>query len=284
MFIIDNYVTLTKFVIYTEKMKASNLGPDFSAHTSDAGNLTRITELEQALYNAPNIPPLAMLYADRDFWNTDRLYIQSDEYPNGIGKVKYQPNSEGRKNVFDEFGSGIFQENNGVLAIEAELALENSKNAYLTQGSDGSVWSHTQSESAGKSGMAMLVRGYNLFFECGSTPSMNYRIQIQNSGLYHIWLLVKFDDDRTDSCCFALDGKVQGIEEQFSKGGLFTYSMKQRWNWQTVSDMEVTEGEHIFSILARKSGLCIDRIYITAGDELPPTDDKWHNSERIEGE
>lgn len=285
IFMIDNYVTITKLVIYTESMKPSNQGPDFSFHTSYAGNLTRVTDLEKMLYNEQYVPLLPMLYAKRDFWSTNRLYVRSDERPNGIGKLKYQPDSLGRKNVFSEFGKGIIKENDGVLAIEAEWALENSENAYITQCADGSIWSHTQSESAGRSGLAMLVRGCNKLFEKGNdAPAMNYRILIQNGGLYHIWLLVKFDDDRSDSCYLALDGNVQDIEKQFSMGNMFTYSMKQRWNWQAVSDMELQIGEHTFSIQARKSGLRIDRVYLTTGDELPPSDDRWISSERAGNE
>lgn len=41
------------------------------------------------------------------------------------------------------------------------------------------------------------------------------------------------------------------------------------------------EGEHTFSIYAADTGMQIDRIYLSRGDELPPVDNEWESSERV---
>lgn len=143
-------------------------------------------------------------------------------------------------------------------------------------------WTHTQAETDGGSGLAMMLEGKNAASFPEKAPGMHYKIQIRQEGLYHIWLLVKFDDDSSDSCYLALDGTIQNLEEQYSKGRLFTYSMKQRWNWQLISDMQFSKGIHVFSILGNKPGLRIDRIFMTKNNEKPPIDKNWKTSMRFQ--
>lgn len=304
---IDHYVTMTKFVIYTGDREKSNFGPMASicygqceGQTPERRDYptiweplphdidTDMGEAERKIYqNVPEyLPLLPMLYADQEFWNINRLYIRSDEKEQEyLNSAKYITDVNGKKNVFAEFGSGFFMESDGVLAIEAEYALENSQNAYLTPAlfDDTLNWTHTQAETDGKTGLAMLIEEKGLLWENPRlAPGMNYRIMIEHPGIYDIWLLVKFEDIETDACVLALDGDIQDAGQQYSGGTLFTYSMKQRWNWQAVSAMKMTYGMHTFSILGRKSGLRIDRIYITSGKELPPIDVQWVGSQRVD--
>ena len=55
---------------------------------------------------------------------------------------------------------------------------------------------------------------------------------------------------------------------------------QQIWLWTLLSDVELEAGRHVLSVLARKSGLRIDRIYLTIGDQLPPVDANWAPSLR----
>ena len=122
----------------------------------------------------------------------------------------------------------------------------------------------------------MMIEGRGLLWEdAAQAPGMHYRIHVGCPGKYYIWLLVKFEDMKSDACVLALDGRIQDRAQQYSGGNFFSYGMKQRWNWQAVSAMEITEGYHIFSIMGRKSGLRVDRIYITSGSEWPPIDFEW---------
>lgn len=290
---IDNYVTLTKFVIYTDRMQSSNLGPSVSAILNageckqrgasvDFGNKDIFYEdIMKEVYERleDEVPLLPMLYADPKFRTISRLYVRSDEREQTrLGRSKYHTDSDGRKNVFAEFPKGPFRECGGRIMIEAEYALADTKDAYLTPafGNEGLLWSHTQAETNGGSGFAMMIEGRGLLWEdAAQAPGMHYRIHVGCPGKYYIWLLVKFEDMKSDACVLALDGRIQDRAQQYSGGNLFSYGMKQRWNWQAVSAMEITEGYHIFSIMGRKSGLRVDRIYITSGSEWPPIDFEW---------
>ncbi len=278
----DKYTTVSKLVVYTKGYKKSNMGPDYSkclenGQIIDYGRIKYTMTDKQFFYaDTPDKPlELPMLYADRDFWKIDRLYIKSDEKQEKKAKAtKYFCDNKGKKNVFAEFGTGYFVESEGGISIETEYSMENSKYAYTKKSSDNEYeWVHTQAETDGGRGIAMVVDAYEkIWHNPLEAPSMNFSINLKKSGLYHIWILVKFDDDRMDSCYLALDGKVQDLGEQFGRGHLYTYSMKQRWNWRAISDMYIEEGNHTFSVLAREAGLRIDRIYITESDGYPPED------------
>ena len=121
-----------------------------------------------------------------------------------------------------------------------------------------------QSEPAGK-----------FYEDPWDAPGLNYKIQIQHTGSYHVWMLMYIPDERSDSLILALDGSVQPQEEQFSGGGQFTYGTSHIYYWNLISDIRLAAGEHIFSILPVKTGFRVDRIYLTMGDELPPGDAEW---------
>ncbi|WP_286311521.1 hypothetical protein [Agromyces mangrovi Wang et al. 2018] len=113
-----------------------------------------------------------------------------------------------------------------------------------------------------------------------AAPGLHYRIRVELPGSYRVWLLAKFDDNRDDSCLIAVDGVPQPLSAQHAQGDLCTYGLRQRWVWLHLSDVDLTPGAHEFALLARKSGLRVDRIYLTLGDELPPVDALWLPSER----
>lgn len=297
---VDQYVTLNKLVIYTEKWKESNFGPFESAfydgikwNTAKGADMIPVnTEENQSgfwreLYGNPADRELLlpMLYAAPDFWKTERLYTRSDEKENRLGAVRYTCCQDGTKDILHQFGKGLFMEVDGIAAFEAEYALENSENAYVTASlPDGKYyWSHTQAETDGGSGFAMMIEGKGRYWENAlEGPGMHYRIRIQNPGTYFVWLLMKFEDADSDSCYLLADGMQQDADRIFSShGGFFTYSMKQRWHWRAVAALDLNAGEHILSVMGKKSGLRIDRIYMTQGNEWPPVDADWRESRRI---
>lgn len=285
----EQYVTLTKLVLYTKERIRSNFGPPTSSFWNGAGFVRRTLPEDRTIFYTDamtedyaaveKVPLLPMLYADPQFRSISRLYVRSDEREQtGLGERRYLPDSHGRKNVFEKFREGPYQEHNGRIKIEAEYALLNRPGAYLTRAMENPrvFWSHTQAETDGGTGLAMMIEGENIVWENpAEAPGMHYRVKVSHPGKYHVWLLLKFEDMKSDACVLALDGVIQDRSQQFCKGNLFCYSMKQRWNWQAISDMELAEGDHIFSIMGRKSGLRVDRIYITSGSEWPPIDSEW---------
>lgn len=301
IYMIDNYVTISKLVIYTLSKKVSNLGPatSMSIHNAIASNPTDqygieyprvdwdgIEHISCNFYRTKEeeVPAPRALYASKKFFENihDQVYNPCENYPQALGAKRYDNfwKATGHKDLINEFGSGIFEEKDGVVAIEAEYALENSENAYLSASKDGRnlYWTHLQAETNGRTGFAMHVAEPDILWENPDhAPAMHYRINIHNSDNYHIWLLLRHYNSKSDSCYIGLDGKVMPLAEQFGKGKLITYNTEQVYYWCHLADLEISSGEHIFSIIARKSQLRIDRIYLTRGDELPPKDDQWQD-------
>ena len=305
---VDRYVTFSRLVIYTTKRQENNLGPADSASFDGKGwrNVAEETGGELLLssrqenfwreaYGNPDEEALRlpMLYAGPDFWEIDRLYTKSDERADTPGKKKYDSVPGKPKNLFRLFGSGMFEEENGKVAIEAEYALENSSNAWLTPSiPDGCrSWRHTQAETNGGTGLAMISDWGNSVVcrykrdkeEPQRAAGMHYRFKISGQGNYTLWLLMKFEDADSDFCRIGIDGRIWELPRMYSSGeDFFTYSMKQRWHWRATGGMELAEGIHLLSIYGTKPDLRIDRIYLSKGDEWPPVDCEWKESRRTD--
>ncbi|UQZ35396.1 hypothetical protein C2I18_18840 [Paenibacillus sp. PK3_47] len=300
LYMVDQYVTISKLVLYTKERKGSNLGPVTSWHTdtpaaeygleSPSADWEAIEELSKAFYltAAEEVPPLNLLYTGKAFFESrNNVFLKCHQLPQEtLGEKRYAglyDNVSGVKDLLGEFGSGVFKEVGGVVAIEAEYALENSENAYLTPSTDGSglSWSHLEAETNGRTGLAMHVEGRGLLWqEPEAAPGMHYRMNIQTPGKYLVWMLIRHYTNKSDSCNLAVDGKVIPLSEQFGRGELHTYNTSYVYYWSVIAEIELSAGEHTFSILARKSEFRVDRIYLTTGDELPPVDAAWKDSAR----
>ncbi|MNE24495.1 hypothetical protein D3C80_1177880 [compost metagenome] len=296
----DNYVTISKLVLYTGARIESNLGPAFSAlgHKPAAGygaenpqvDWQEVEALCSGFYSTQKdeVALPSVLYADRAFFEErfDLIFQKcSPESQTKLGAARYDSlwKRTDEKNVIEAFGSGSFTEQDGVIAIEAEYALANSEHAYLTPAADDHSlnWSHLQAETNGRTGFAMHVADAGLKWEePADAPGMHYRINVHRPGVYHAWLLVRHHNFQSDSCYLALDGNVQPLSEQFGRGKIHTYNTAQVYYWCHISDLVISSGEHVLSILACESQLRIDRIYLSAGDELPPADAQWQDSGR----
>ncbi|SDC12508.1 Glycosyl hydrolase family 115 [Pelagirhabdus alkalitolerans] len=311
VYMIDRYVTINKLTIYTDndlagekpdqqlKAQLNDLGPNESYFVGDQAverkmnskaipnyDGSNMDDLCYHMYNMKpgNAPLPNLVYAGRDFWNYDRLYMLNEEYPQTEkGFSRYHADSFGYKDVVSDFGSGYFIESNSVIAIETEYALEQSQYAYTKKDSVNETieWTHTQAETNASTGMAMYIRDRGLKWEnAQDAPSLHYQIKVASPGTYRVWVLIKFNDDSSDSLRVGLDGEIQPYDEQFSKGDLYTFSTSQIWFWSLLSEIEIDQGLHDFSVHAGESGLRIDRIYLTKGDENAPDDAAWKDSKR----
>ncbi|MDF2939252.1 MAG: hypothetical protein K0Q90_4625, partial [Paenibacillaceae bacterium] len=299
LFMVDPYVTVSKLVLYTSARKATQLGPVPSTHTEvpaveygtegpvlDLAGLDRLCR-EFYRTESGDIPLPDALYVSPAYNRIkDITFIPVEKVPQQkLGAARYAElgKAGGPKDIIREFGSGNFMESGGIVAIEAEYALANTAGAYLTDAADGSglSWSHLQAETNGHTGFAMHVAPPGILWENPeAAPGMHYRVNISAPGQYRVWLHMRHYNNQSDSCYLALDGAARPLEEQPRKGNHHTYNTAYVYYWCFLSKLELSAGEHVLSILARKSQLRVDRIYLTLGDELPPADAEWKDSAR----
>ena len=297
--VVDEFVTISKLVVHTGAPRDSRLGPPFTARrgeTADersdgdpaAFDLAALDAVAHAVYRADpaEVPLLDQAYAGPGFWDGDTTFrpcttVRQIE----LGAPRLGPRAGGGgKDLVRAIGSGVVRETSGVIAFEAENALAGDDASWLTSTSDGLAWHHTQAETDGATGLAMHVRPRGLRWDDPSeAPGLHYRLEVTRPGVYRAWFLVKFDDGTDDSFHLAVDDVVLAADELHHGGDLATYGDRQVWLWALVATVELSAGPHTLSILARESGLRVDRVYLTTGGELPPTDAHWVPSPRSGG-
>ena len=289
---IDTYIAFSKIVIYTGEFVKSNLGPGESYHAQFNPNPHRefdefcpdkeaLDQLCLQLFQCDSVALPDVIYADKSFWAKDRLFLKNETCKQErLGAKKYACDSRGHKNVFASFGNGVIQEKQGIIAWGAEYALENSEYAFCKPSPEGVLWEHTQSETDGRTGIAMHVAEDDLFWtDMKTAPSMNYKLNC-NGGTYNIWLYLKYDDEPNAHCTISIDGEEIPQAKMYNGGRLWNYGTKQNWIWMIVAETEMSEGEHLFSICARASQFRVDRIYLSKTEEHPPIDAQWEESKR----
>ncbi|WP_164863441.1 glycosyl hydrolase 115 family protein [Agromyces sp. LHK192] len=297
--VVDGAVTLTKLVIHTaDEILDTNLGAPFSRHTRSADapvpdpalSASALSEVDRVVREVYGVDPtenaiLDQVYVDRYWFDHETTFRRTRNVPQtnrGAAVTWHGP--DGTKDIVRALGTGAPVGADGRLAFEAELALVGGDHAWLTPSRDSeAAWELTQAETQARTGLALQARPRGLQWDDpADAPGMHFAIELPDGGAYRVWLLVKFDDGTDDACFLALDGAVQPLEAQFSGGDLCSYGTRQIWLWTHVSDLEITAGSHVLSIYARKSGLRVDRVYLTLGDELPPIDADWAPSARVD--
>lgn len=283
LYMIDNFVTVHKMVIYTSKRHDTFFGFTPSHYMVDKPEVDweDLDKLQKDVYCADsNIDLPGVVYADKEFWKHNRIYMKNDIVAQtALGKKRYEDYYE-NKGVYDItelFGSGIFVEKDGKIAIEAEYSLENSEYAYLTPDKTGEIYfSHVRAESDGGSGFAMQVFGKPYTWkEAKEAPGMHFRINVSEEGVYNVWLLMLYENHMCDSCYFAVDGEVYPLSTQYRNGQLYNYATAHMYFWCLTCEIHLPAGEHTFSIYACDTGVQIDRIYLSKGEEHPPVDAFW---------
>lgn len=295
---IDEHFAVSKLVIYTTEPKPTNLGPLFSHHTDrpeartadpdpSAYDPAALDAAIRATYDLglADVPLPDVVYVGADFWSSDTTFKRNTctAQPR-LDEPLYTSNGDGTKDVLAAMGRGPLREHRGVIAFDAARALADDATAWRTRSVDtlNLRWTHTQSETHGRTGLAMHVEnGPHQWSNPLDAPGLHYELDVQTGGLYNVWLLVKYDSHDDDACFLALDGNVQSPELQYSGGSLYSFGTQQIWNWNLVSQLKITPGRHVFSVIARKAGLRIDRLYLTTGEELPPVDAAWDPSARL---
>ncbi len=274
---LDPYITLDCVNLYTRTRVPSMLGPGCLPPRREIPRFD-VTALS-AMYGlrTENVPLPKVVYAGDRFWKQDMLYARNEErQPQKRGHQTILPRADGTKDVIAQLNPRLVEEHGGCLAWEAENALCQSENAWTTPGGDGLVWSHRQAETGGRTGLAMCIDPGEVNYRPAQPgPRLHYRIRCLHSAVYRLWLLMKYDDARGFRVRFLLDGAPMRDTAEQCRECFHTYRTVYVWCWQKLASVPLTAGEHILSIEADGTGMAIDRLYLTTGDEEPPMDEAW---------
>ncbi len=263
---VDRYFAFTRFVIYTRERRENNF-----VGMKGKQSLPRRWNVEawsREFYGEIDLRPRPIVYAqvekEEDGLAVTGL-VKKDAYYAGQVEPEY---------YFTQ-GSAVFQERDGSIRIDAASALAFSPYAFTM----GKHWRYCSSESYGRSGLAMYIRQPGLVWEgTEEAPSLNYRVRC-DGGVYTLWLLAKFNDKEEAFLAAGVDGKPISREHLYGGGCLWRYEAEQIYRYVPLWREQLPSGEHLLSLYALCSGLRYDRIYLTRGEELPPTDLLWRQEQ-----
>ena len=174
-------------------------------------------------------------------WIIGALEIYTYTAPKTTGNGAFIPNSEGN------------------IVIEVESALEQSEYAYTTNSTDGKNANWMQ--LAGQYGGAMafgpnLGNSYSVTGITSSpTAKMFFTVDVQTTGTYSIWALVRCSGDNDDSVIMALD-----VKPSLTKNDI---GATNGYAWVQIGSYSITKtGEMVLTVMGREDGFAIDRIIL----------------------
>lgn len=270
---LDAYVTLCAVNLYPVARQECLLGPGVLNGGVTLPDISAEEECQMFGVQSENVPLPWDIFCGDTFWRQNVVFgrITTRERPAKRGAEKVWTDADGRKNVLAHLHSGVVQEVKGHLAWEAENVLLQTENANHTHG-----WTHRQAETNGRTGLAMWVE--KPMPQGADAPCMQYRICCQQDAVYHLWLLAKMDDAAQFHLHYLMDGKSASETAEVCRENYYSYRMIYTWCWQKVLSMPLTAGEHTLTLEAHGICLAIDRLYMTTGDENPPTDALWEET------
>lgn len=290
---IDEYVAFSALVVYTTSRPASTLAPPPSHRTGhpvpdpvdpdpatvDLRTVEAVCRDTYQVKDLADLPAHPVVYIDAAYWDQENTFVRNTIVPQAtVGRPRRVLGPDGSKDVLRHLPAGPFVARDATLALEAESALADTAHAWLSPSLDEPVvgWTHTQSETDAGTGLAMHVDTPRRRWDtAGDAPGMHYRIVVDDPGTYHVWLLVRFTSGDDDACVLALDGVPQPPAQQWCGGDMYSFGTQQIWVWQWLSDLKLDAGPHTLSLLARKSRLRVDRIWLSTVDTRPPADASW---------
>jgi len=164
-----------------------------------------------------------------------------------------------------------FIERNGIVAIEAETAADNTAHAYVNEAGD-----HTWSLVDGQTTKALQLLPDNGFqmtptdpSSLANSPKLGYVIDFANAGRYQVWALIRSNGANADSIHVGLDNGYKFTQTSIVNNNT--------WRWNRLGALDIATGLHELNFWGREDGIVIDRIYLTTSDAA--TDPVWPPAE-----
>ncbi|GAA4724791.1 glycosyl hydrolase 115 family protein [Isoptericola chiayiensis] len=286
--VVDEWFALSALVLWTGSRRSTALPPPASTRTEAPRtrpadpdpdvDLTALAATARRVYGVDpaDVPLLPTVHVPRTYWDTPTTFTRNQTVETRLAPPRDLTGPDGTKDVLAALPTGVPRETGGALALDVERALLDSRDAWTTTSLDAprTGWTHTQAETWGRTGLALHVHARRRWDDLTTAPGLHLRVRA-DGGTYRAWALVCFTSDDDDGLALAVDGTVQPPSEQFCGGSMFSFGTAQEWVWHEVSDLHLGAGEHVLSVLARKAGFRVARLYLTRDEARPPVDADW---------
>lgn len=278
---IDKYFAFSGFAVYTQKRRDNNLAGVAFTGGQALPALFDTDTFAKRFYGEIELQPRPIEFArverEHDTLGAEDIVVWEPWWAETVAPSYYL--ALGGKPFAEQGDRGI--------RIDAAAVLAGRPCAFAV----GKDWHYCGSESFGRSGLAMYrpapstgegiadmadvgaLQGGQPAAD-GEESSLHYRIQA-DGGDYTCWLYTKFNMREEAFFGIAVDGEELAAEALYNGGCLWRYEAEQIYRWVPVAAFSLETGEHELTVLSRAAGLRIDRIYLTRGTELAPTDCGW---------
>lgn len=256
----SNYFSFTRLTLYTQPRRENMLG-----YVPDRQKLPAEADLVRGLFYG-HIPlgPRPVIYAPREIPGDTLLNVDTLRYQKKYAQT-VTPAQVRRQ------GEAVYREADQAIRIDAAAALAESPYAYTT----GEHWDYCSSESYGRSGLAMHIRRPGQTWQPGEqAPALHYRFWCQG-GAYTIWILMKCNTIEDSHFTIGMDETWLAEKELCGGKTIWRYCAEQVYRWLPLYQWQLEAGFHTLRIQALCSATRFDRIYLTRGEEIPPTDEQW---------
>ncbi len=265
LYAVDRYFAFSRILIYFGERRENNLagigGPQSMPREFDVGRWCG------QFYGKADLLPREQFYArpelEEDTVNVSMLSVQEEIWGRPVIPADYLRE-----------GGCLPTEKDGTVKWDAAAALAESGYACTK----GVGWRHCQSESYGRTGLAMYRCGTDAVSSerggADETPVLQYRFRV-NGGIYTFWMLTKFNLGEESGYGVYVDGAQLPDERLYLKGRLWRYEAEQIYRWVPAAEISLDAGEHVLAVSSPDGGIRFDRFYLTKGKELPPTDAVW---------
>ena len=265
------------FVIGTGSYKGTVGGIDTSMDSIREAQKEFCEDNETATYLSGMFEDMSEMNMMKDDWHYTQLAYNAVGEDAGKNLARYLG---GEALIYDHFETketpvndgGVYLEENGVVAINAVSALENSvsantapvkykDNTYEWVKFNGYYEGVTLSPDS-PYGSEFNWSDKSSYYEA---PALNYTVNFVTSGLYELYVLTSYPDVRGDSFHITLDGKQPMTACQLDSKALVYGGVT--WIHYDSAAIEISEpGEHTITISGREDGAVLHQIVLVKSD------------------
>ena len=294
IWMVDNFISLDKLVIYTDGIPESELGPDESYHSRYNPNFTdsvAILEREKAVAEQKDV---TSAWGSGNFVEMNgEVSIEAEYAMENVLTNRSEVTEDMSAYTMSHADEELTTVPGNLEELDAQAAAngDNTKpwrEAWSNPPTSHNAWRFSQSDTGNSVYSPDLGEKWpqlgNDFRK--NAPELVYKIDFTTPGPYYIWARIRRVDYDSEHLYYSTD--------TYNNGGWMSQTWRiaddEKWAWYKLGvvgtsqswQVPITEGTHTLNLWMRHDGMQIDRIYMTTDASKVPTDDTWTPSYRAD--
>lgn len=294
IWMVDNFISLDKFVIYTDGIPESELGPDESYHSRYNPNFTDSVPILERNATSAEQKDVTSAWGSGNFVEMNgEVSIEAEYAMENVLTNRSEVTDDMSAYTMSHADEALPTVPGNLEELDAQAAAngDNTKpwrEAWSNPPTSHNAWRFSQSDTGNSVYSPDLGEKWpqlgNDFRE--NAPELVYKIDFTTPGPYYIWARIRRVDYDSEHLYYSTDTHYNG--------GWMSQTWRiaddEKWAWYKLGvvgtsqswQVPITEGTHTLNLWMRHDGMQIDRIYMTTDASKVPTDDTWTPSYRAD--